>query len=234
MIDAPRWIHTSSLAAALSLVLLVPDAGAQGRARTAHAGGRQQGTMSNNTAQQGSVPRSMGGAGSYGRGYNRNAMANQNNGQIISQLHATMRLLAQADHDYQGHRARAIHDVGTAIRDLEPATARRNQPNPAMAYLTAGNGNGNRNGNGNGNGNGNRNGNGNSSGNGNGNGAGAGAGQKNRMSQAASDANLQNALQSLSTIQAELANFGSTPNHVRANASIQRAIQELNVALNIR
>jgi hypothetical protein len=238
MIDAPRWIHSSSLAAALSLVLLVPDAGAQGRARTVHAGGRPQGTMSNRSARQASVPRSMGGARSYSRGYNRNAMANQNNGQMISQLHATMRLLAQADHDYQGHRARAMHEIGTAIRHLEPATARRNQPNPALAYLSAGNGNGNGNANGNGNGirNGNGNGSGNGTGNGNGNGtrAGGGAGPKNRMPQAASDAHLRNALQSLSTMQAELANFGSAPNHVRAHAAVQSAIQELNVALNIR
>jgi hypothetical protein len=132
----------------------------------------------------------------------RNAMANPNNGQVIAALRSAMSLLAQADHDYQGHRARALGHVGTAVRHLEPAAVRRNQPNPAMAFQNAGNG--------------------------------AGAGKKNAMPQATSDAHLRNAMQQLNAVHTQLTNFGSTPNHARARGSVQNAIQELNIALNIR
>ena len=63
---------------------------------------------------------------------------------------------------------------------------------------------------------------------------GAVAATKNRMPQATSDAHLRNALQSLSAIETQLANNGSTQHHARARVSIQRAIQELNTALTIR
>ena len=58
-----------------------------------------------------------------GRG-NRNGMANQGNMVVARSLHATMLVLAQADHDYQGHRVLAMRHVQTAIHQLLPVAAR--------------------------------------------------------------------------------------------------------------
>jgi hypothetical protein len=145
--------------------------------------------------------------------YARRGMANQYNGQIVSQLRATLNLLSQADHDYQGHRARAMHAIGSAMNHLQPRSFSSSQYNlaaptvatPAGASTavavtrTATNGPG-----------------------------------RNQMPQATSDAHLQNALQSLNGIQGELTNTGGTQHHVRARQAVQLAIQELNTALSIR
>jgi hypothetical protein len=198
MNDTPRWIRTSSLAALLVLAL-VPAARAQARNAMPHL--KAQGAaMRHNSGRQGMM---MGPAYSY-RNQNANVNANQNNGQLVSELHSTMLLLAQAQHDYQGHRVRAIHQIGNAIRTLEPASVRRNQANAASSIANIGNANG------------------------------TGAGNKNRMPQATSDGHLQTALQRLNTIENQLTNFGSTSHHARARLDVQKAIQELNLALNIR
>jgi hypothetical protein len=133
---------------------------------------------------------------------NRSSLANQNNGPLIAELRSTMGLLTQADRDYQGHRAQAIHHVGNAIRSLEPASVRNFQVNPAAAFGNNANGNN--------------------------------AARKNLMPQAASDGHLQDARQRLNTIANQMANLGGSQHHVRARQHVQRAIQELNVALNIR
>ncbi|MDB5310008.1 MAG: hypothetical protein JWO38_4210 [Gemmataceae bacterium] len=37
---------------------------------------------------------------------------------VASELHAAHALLVKADHDYQGHRAKAAHEVAAAIREI--------------------------------------------------------------------------------------------------------------------
>jgi hypothetical protein len=49
------------------------------------------------------------------------AQAAGGHAQAIADLQATVVLLEKADHDYQGHRVKAIAEVRTAIRDLEGA-----------------------------------------------------------------------------------------------------------------
>ncbi len=147
---APSWIRTSSLAAAL--VILAPATGTLAKAKAA----KPHASAPHVSAPHASAPRAAmsrqivgtprrgyaRGYNNYNRGYNRNAMANQNNGQVISNLNSAMATLAKADHDYQGHRVRAMNHIGTAIRHLEPAAVRRNTPNPASTYKAASNGNG--------------------------------------------------------------------------------------------
>src|SRR5579883_758797 len=59
---------------------------------------------------------------------------------VLSQLHAAHKLLIQADHDYDGHRARAAGDVSRAIHELsgrhhKPGTAAK-KPGNAVAANT--------------------------------------------------------------------------------------------------
>jgi hypothetical protein len=42
------------------------------------------------------------------------------NSQIVGQLRKTIGVLKQADHDYQGHRVKAIHHVHNAVKALLP------------------------------------------------------------------------------------------------------------------
>jgi hypothetical protein len=39
---------------------------------------------------------------------------------LVSELHQTRVLLHQADHDYQGHRVKAMHEIGQAMNALHP------------------------------------------------------------------------------------------------------------------
>jgi hypothetical protein len=41
---------------------------------------------------------------------------------VVKELHATAHLLNQADHDYKGHRAKAVHEIHLAIHILHPGT----------------------------------------------------------------------------------------------------------------
>jgi hypothetical protein len=198
MSDAPSRARAASLAAVISALALVAAADARGQVITPPNGGRTARAPRVGTPRR-AMPRGYARqAVPYG---NRGAAAYQNNGTVLANLRATLALLARADHDYQGHRVRAMHHVGTAIRALEPAMARRTQPNPALATTRAGNG------------------------------AVAGRG---RMPQATSDGHLRNALQSLNAIDAHLATTGGASRHVRARASVQNAMREIHVALNIR
>jgi len=43
------------------------------------------------------------------------------NAPIVSQLHMTVAVLKQADHDYNGHRVKAIRHIHTAVKALVPA-----------------------------------------------------------------------------------------------------------------
>jgi hypothetical protein len=150
---APSWVRTSSLAAAL--VVLSPAMGTIAAAKAAkpHASAPHV-SAPHVSAPHASAPRAAmsrqivgvphrgypRGYHNYNRGYNHNAMANQNNGQVISHLNSALATLAKSDHDYQGHRVRAMNHIGTAIRHLEPAAVRRNMPNPASSFKATSNG----------------------------------------------------------------------------------------------
>jgi hypothetical protein len=149
--------------------------------------------------------RYYGGNYGYGRsqGYSR---------AIVSRLRSVHSSLARIDHDYQGHRARAMQQISMAIRQL----SHRSMFYRGMGYNSGMN-------------------------NGQGmgmrrmgfNGGGGRGGM--RMSQAQSDARMSQALRTLQGIGMQLSNQGnSTMGHGRASGHIQYAIHELNVALSVR
>jgi hypothetical protein len=161
------------------------------------------------------------------RGYGANSAMNGMNGPILNQLRTAYTTLANANHDYQGHRARAMHYVGSAIHSITPSTLRSNQAN-LNGNLGQGNLTGNVGGNLNGKnltatalntpkGN-----------------AGNGNVNANVVPQTTSDAHLRTALQTLNTVQTQLANTGAARHHARTRISVQHAIQEINTALSIR
>lgn len=49
----------------------------------------------------------------------RQAASHAQTGPLIAELHAAKHLLQSAKHDYEGHRARAVHHITVAIRALE-------------------------------------------------------------------------------------------------------------------
>jgi hypothetical protein len=53
-----------------------------------------------------------------GNGANKPAPQGMTHQQLINELHSTRTLLQNADHDYDGHRAKAVHHVGAAIHAL--------------------------------------------------------------------------------------------------------------------
>jgi hypothetical protein len=149
----------------------------------------------------------------YYRGYGR---SQGNDRSIVSRLRSVHGTLARIDHDYQGHRARAMHQVSRAISQLS---------HRSLAYRTAGysgqsnnnfrlasntNGNGNRNGQANG-----------------------VRGQ--RMTQAQSDSRMNQAMRTTQGITMQLSHQGSNhPNHARAYRHLQQALREMNTALSVR
>jgi hypothetical protein len=132
---------------------------------------------------------------------------------MVAALHQAHKLLATADHDYKGHRAKAEADIGHAIREL---TAHHNGgqhgavggankgaggQGAAAAVKKAQAGNG---------------------------GQAAGNGNAPRIPQAQSDAQLKQALQLLTGI------HGQLPGGHKAAAHVHAAINELNTALQVR
>jgi hypothetical protein len=155
--------------------------------------------------------RYYGGGYGYGRsqGYNR---------AIVARLRAVRASLARIDHDYQGHRVRAMHSISMAIRQL----SHRSMVYSGVGFAPGMNGGAaigmRRGGTG-------------------GLGAGLGAGARGRqpMSQAQSDARMSRDLRALQGINMQLSHQGSnTPGHARARGHVQHAIYELGVALSIR
>jgi len=152
----------------------------------------------------------------YGNAYRRNMVANQNNSQAIAPLQSAATSLTQADHDYQGHRAKALHSVSAAIRHLEPPAVRRNLAgnagignvaNRKQATLAGKNGGA----------------------------GGSGKGKANNsMPQAVSDSHLRDALQSLNGVRSMLANSSNSGHRAQALIAVQNAIQEIDQALAIR
>ena len=150
--------------------------------------------------------------GRYGYGRSQG-----NNRAIVGRLRSVQMQLARIDHDYQGHRVRAMHAVAMAIRQLS---------HRSMVYSGVGFAPGMNNGRGQGMGRG-------------GLGAGAGGGVGNRvqgrMPQAQSDARMSQSLRTLQGVNMQLSNQGSnTMGHSRARGHVMRAMQELNVALSVR
>jgi hypothetical protein len=124
--------------------------------------------------------------------------------------------LARLDHDYQGHRVRAMHQVSMAIRQLS---------HRSMIYSGVGFASGMNNGMGMGMG---------RRGIGGGGGIG-GRGGAGRMSQAQSDARMGHSLRTLQGVNMQLGSqAGFTSGHARARGHVMRAIHELSVALSIR
>src|ERR1700728_1710069 len=104
MNNATNPIRAYALIAA-SMFVVTAGANAPGKNWTARANAQQRMAAMNPSAttsgysQQAMMSRR--GGYNYGNG-NRNAMAFQNNSQMISHLQATLATMAQADHDYQG------------------------------------------------------------------------------------------------------------------------------------
>ncbi len=149
---------------------------------------------------------------SYGRGYGYGRSQGYNRA-LIGRLRSVHANLARIDHDYAGHRARAMHAISMAIRQLT---------HRSMVYNGVGFASGMNSGRGMGMGR-----------------AGLGAGGRtsklSRMPQAQSDARMSQALRTLQGINMQLNNQGTnTSGHAWVGGHIQRAIQELNVALSIR
>jgi hypothetical protein len=148
----------------------------------------------------------------YGYGYGRSQGLDR---AIVARLRSVHAALARIDHDYAGHRVRAMQAISMAIRQLS---------HQSMSVLGVGFAPGmNR-----------------IAGAGLGMGmrrgilAGAGRGGR-RMPQAQSDAIMGHALRSLQGIDMQLANQGSySMGHARARGYVEHAIQQLNVALSIR
>jgi hypothetical protein len=152
----------------------------------------------------------------YGRryGYGR---SQGNNRAIVGRLRSVHATLARLDHDYQGHRVRAMHSISMAIRQLTHRSmvyrgvgfAPRMNMNNALAMGARRGGLGAA------------------------NGLGARRGQ--RMPQAQSDAIMSQALRNLQGINMQLSSQGfHNMGHARARGHVQRAVQHLAVALRIR
>jgi hypothetical protein len=50
--------------------------------------------------------------------------------QLVAELHQTRMLLHQADHDYDGFRAKAVHELGKAMHELDPNHKHKLPPSP--------------------------------------------------------------------------------------------------------
>ncbi len=160
---------------------------------------------------------------SNGNRHDYRSYANNNrpaNAQIAAGLHSVMAELNRADHDYQGHRAQAAHHLGLAVRSLQPQGANANNlamntgPNLNANRVTLTGANGNR--------------------NGVAGAPGAAGTLAHRMPQAQSDAHLNRARQGLMTFQNQMASTNGNQHHQAVHNHVQKAMQELNLALNIR
>jgi hypothetical protein len=128
-------------------------------------------------------------------------------GKIIKELHLTHKLLEEADHDYDGHRAKAAHEVHEAIHALmahtgngETKPAEKVAPKPAEKPAKPA----------------------------------GGAGLK--ESQAVSDAQLKEALANLQKIEAHFGSVKSEKSEhiIKAEKNVTAAIGELKIALSIK
>jgi hypothetical protein len=132
--------------------------------------------------------------------------------ELIESLHSSRTYLTQANHDYQGHRAKALEEVGNAIKMLSPATS---QAKATQAGLASAN---------------------------HAKAANPPASSTpttsptkasaSPISQATSDEHLAEAKQLLQSVESQMANTGiNSHQFMQARSSIQIAIRELNLAL---
>jgi hypothetical protein len=161
------------------------------------------------------------------RGYGRSQGSNR---AIVARLRSVHRSLARIDHDYRGHRVRAMHSISMAIRQLS---------HRSMIYSGVGFAPRMNNGMGMGQGGAGGIGAGGIGAGGIGAGGigagGAGARRRQPMSQAQSDARMSQDLRTLQGINMQLNSQGySTTSHARASGHVQHAIRELGMALAIR
>ena len=207
-------IRRSALSALILLAWLA-EAHAQFKTATGHVKAAQphptaryKGVMARPKIPMRNTYRNPGTNRGYGKSGMNRVNANQNNTAVLTALNSSLTTLANAEHDYNGHRVRAMHEVSAAIRHMQPAGSRAVNPGitpGASARVLAGFGAG-------------------------------GNVPRPRMPQATSDAHLRDALRSLSTIQTRMNTQGQAGNrnHVQARSSVQRATQELRLALNVR
>jgi hypothetical protein len=161
----------------------------------------------------------------YGGGYGY-GRSQGNNRAVVSRLRSVHASLARIDHDYQGHRVRAMHSVSMAIRQLSHRSMSYGGMDVSSG-MNNGRGMGMRQGGGGANAMGMRQGGGGANN--------AGARGRQPMTQAQSDARMSQDLRVLQGINMQINSQGNnTSGHGRASGHIQRAIHELNIALSIR
>lgn len=179
-----------------------------GTATTHHAGNNMAG---NNTGIHHMTSNTAGISNTGFRNTLGNNNGNANNNaysQTVTALHQAHTLLANADHDYNGHRAKAAEHISHAIRELGGQHHANGGTNGGTRIFGATIG-GNK---------------------GHGNGAKAGGANGNRMRepQAQSDAQLQKALGLIEGVS------GHVSNTHKASQHIQSAVAELSTALQVR
>ena len=145
---------------------------------------------------------------SYGR---RNYGVNRYNGAIASRLRSAYSTLARADHDYKGHRVQAMRSVRSAIRSLSYSSSRGYGMSMTGFQRNNLTGNGNLNLKGNG-----------------------GRRQGQRLTQAQSDSLMRRAGHTLQLVSSHIANQGGNSRTNRAYGHVNRALQHVTVALNVR
>jgi hypothetical protein len=154
----------------------------------------------------------------YGRGYHNRyrglgygyGRSQGNNRAIVARLRAVHASLARLDHDYQGHRVRAMHAIALAIRQLGHRSmaggsgfGRGTGNNLAVAMRRGG--------------------------------AGTGGARPHMLTQAQSDARMSRDLRTLQGISMQMNTQAYySPGRTRALGYVQRAIGELHTALSIR
>jgi hypothetical protein len=154
----------------------------------------------------------------YGRGYRNRSYAGRsgygrsqgNNQAIVARLRSVHRSLGRLDHDYQGHRVQAMHQISMAVRQLSHRSMVYNGSGfgagGGMSRRVVGN-----------------------------NRAGAGNRRAPRLPQAQSDARMAQALRTTQGIFMQMSHQGQgTSGHARARGHVQRAMHELNTALTVR
>ncbi len=155
----------------------------------------------------------------YGRGYRNRYYSGRygygrsqgHNRAIVARLRSVHASLARIDHDYQGHRVRAMHSVAMAIRQL----SHRSMVFSGVGFMPRMS---------------------NQGGIGRGGAAAGGGGRRRQpMSQGQSDARMSQDMRALQGINMQLNSLGQgTTGHARAHGHVQHAIRELGVALSIR
>ena len=129
----------------------------------------------------------------YGGGYGY-GRSQGNNRAIVARLRSVHASLARIDHDYQGHRVRAMHSISMAIRQLSHRSMVYQQHGLCTRHeQRPGHGNGG------------------SGGVGGAGGGGAGNRRNQPMTQAQSDARMSQALRTLQGINMQLSSQGPTP-----------------------